>query len=463
MGEWQVCPTQNSLTRGNETRQLEHTPMQLLLFLAQHANQTLSKEQLLAHIWTGKVVSEEVLTVAISNIRKALGDSARTPKYIKTLPGKGYCLICPPTALPSANTPVEKKRPLWHFAPLLLLVPLLWWFWPNMAQLTVAGAVPSSAGQDLYNQGRFLLFSQEDNHLLRADSLFDQALQQDPQLGSALWGKAMVLLLKAENTSLEQAAPLRNQAMQLLEEAEQRESDNAAVQLQLGWQYFTHQRDFRLARQKFERAIELDGRDPIQHFLYAQFLMAMGENDAALLATRRYIDLAPQYYAVPVVAWIYNTARQPQQALSELEKIAALTEPDLSFHHSAIKILENLGQDQRAFHHVLQSMQLSGFTAEQISQTRAQFTAGGLTQVYAWFIEQKISDNLGHYAAPLAYARYAIKANQPEQAIKWLQQAQQARQIELLWMAVDPYYDPLRLHPDFHLILNQLGLKPPSQ
>lgn len=457
LGEWKVSPTQNSLTREGKTKQLEHTPMQLLLFLTQHPGDTLSKDLLLEHIWAGKVVTEEVLTVAISHVRKALGDSARTPRYIKTVPGKGYCLICTPEALKDAT--FVSAKPLWHFlAPIVLILALFWWFWPTSLSQTAAKQTPASAGQELYNQGRFLLFSQQENHLQRANALFEQALQQDPQLASALWGKAMVLIIQAEALPRQQGAPLRDQAIALLEQAELFSPDHAPVQLQLGWHYFTHQWNFQLARQKFERAIELAPHEPIHYFLYAQYLIAMGDNEAALKATRRYIDLAPQYYSVPVVAWIYNTVRRPQDALVELEKIAALTTPDLNFHHSAIKTLENLGHDQRAFNHLLQSMQLAGFSDTQLTSVQLQFRQGELAAVYLWLIEQGIGDNLGHYSAPLGYARYAIKANDTEQAIHWLQKAVAQRQLEVLWLAVDPYYDPLRLHPQFHQILQQLKL-----
>ncbi|GAA0358527.1 hypothetical protein GCM10009092_23420 [Bowmanella denitrificans] len=458
LGEWQVSPTQNSLTRGKETRQLEHTPMQLLLHFTQNPGQILYKDALLQHIWAQKVVTEEVLTVAVSHIRKALGDNARAPSYIKTVPGKGYCLICAPSALSPHHRPESKKISWWYKLPLLLVIPLLWWFWSPLVSVTMPETEHHSAGQDLYNQGRFLLFSQEEQHLERADNLFEQALQKDPDLGSALWGKAMVLIIQADDLSGERAASLRSEAIQLLEQAELMSADNAAIQAQLGWLYFTHEWNFKLAGQKLERAIELDNRDATNHFLYAQYLMAMGQNDSALAATRRYIDLAPQYYSVPVVAWLYNTARQPQKAMLELEKIAALTEPDLGFHYSAIKTLESLGLEQRAFNHLLQSMHYKGFTSGQIADAKQQFATGGLAQVYNWLIQNQIRDNLGHYAAPLAYARYAIKANQPAQAIKWLQDAIQQRQVEVLWLAVDPYYDPLRLEPEFHQILKQLKL-----
>lgn len=67
--------------------------MQVLLFLIQHAGERVSKDQILQNVWEGSVVADDILSVSVSKIRKALGDNARNPTFIKTLPGFGYSLI----------------------------------------------------------------------------------------------------------------------------------------------------------------------------------------------------------------------------------------------------------------------------------------------------------------------------------------------------------------------------------
>lgn len=67
--------------------------MQVLLFLMQHAGEEVSKSQIIEHVWKGSVVAEDILSVAVSKIRKVLGDNARSPTFIKTIPGVGYRLI----------------------------------------------------------------------------------------------------------------------------------------------------------------------------------------------------------------------------------------------------------------------------------------------------------------------------------------------------------------------------------
>ena len=102
--DWLIKPQTNELVGADQTIKLDHKVMQLLVYLAQNAGKDLSKEEILRAVWGEGVFSEEVLTVAVSSLRKALGDDSRAPKYIKTLPRFGYRMLAPP-ASPATLTP----------------------------------------------------------------------------------------------------------------------------------------------------------------------------------------------------------------------------------------------------------------------------------------------------------------------------------------------------------------------
>lgn len=74
---------------------LEYKQVQLLLHLLAHAGRTVKKNTLIERVWSGRVVVDDVLSVAVSQLRKALKDNARAPTYIKTIPGEGYQFIHP--------------------------------------------------------------------------------------------------------------------------------------------------------------------------------------------------------------------------------------------------------------------------------------------------------------------------------------------------------------------------------
>ncbi len=81
--------------------------MQLLCYLAKNNHQVVSRNELLDNVWQGQVVSDDVLNVAISSLRKLLGDSPKEPRYIKTVPRLGYQLIAP---LEWLNEPAKQNK-----------------------------------------------------------------------------------------------------------------------------------------------------------------------------------------------------------------------------------------------------------------------------------------------------------------------------------------------------------------
>src|SRR5262245_15715916 len=58
-------------------------------------NQLVTKDDLLASVWRDTAVSEAVLTTAMREIRAAIGDTARTPRFVQTVHGRGYRFIAP--------------------------------------------------------------------------------------------------------------------------------------------------------------------------------------------------------------------------------------------------------------------------------------------------------------------------------------------------------------------------------
>ncbi|MES9913699.1 MAG: winged helix-turn-helix domain-containing protein, partial [Candidatus Sedimenticola sp. 4PFRAG1] len=66
--------------------------MALLVYLAENAGKTVSREELFDALWPGVVVSDDTLTQAVIKLRKALGDSAKNARYIQTVPKRGYRL-----------------------------------------------------------------------------------------------------------------------------------------------------------------------------------------------------------------------------------------------------------------------------------------------------------------------------------------------------------------------------------
>ena len=93
IGQWRVLPGQNCLCKGGQTKSIEPQCMALLIFLAKHQGQVLSRAQLLDALWKNVVVNENTLTKTIGMLRQALEDDVKKPQYIITRLKKGYQLV----------------------------------------------------------------------------------------------------------------------------------------------------------------------------------------------------------------------------------------------------------------------------------------------------------------------------------------------------------------------------------
>ncbi len=96
---------------GNRIR-LQGKPLQILSILLEQPGQVRSRHELQQHLWQGTtfVDFEQGLNTAVNKLRQALGDSADQPRYVETVPGKGYRFIAP--LQPSSVKPVIEMAPL---------------------------------------------------------------------------------------------------------------------------------------------------------------------------------------------------------------------------------------------------------------------------------------------------------------------------------------------------------------
>ncbi|MEG9430997.1 PD40 domain-containing protein [Terriglobus sp. ADX1] len=102
-------PELNCLRKDDQEKHLEPKVMKVLLALAEHPNHVVTKEDLIAAVWPGTFVSDDVLTRCISVLRRVTQDDATMPHFIQTVPKVGYRLLAPIHELPAepAEEPVE--------------------------------------------------------------------------------------------------------------------------------------------------------------------------------------------------------------------------------------------------------------------------------------------------------------------------------------------------------------------
>jgi DNA-binding winged helix-turn-helix (wHTH) protein len=102
-GDLTFDPDTRQLLRGREEIHLSHKAFELLQTLIDHRPRALSKNELHQHLWPATFVSEANLASLIAEIREALGDIARQPRFVRTVHRFGYAF--------SGQAEEERGRP----------------------------------------------------------------------------------------------------------------------------------------------------------------------------------------------------------------------------------------------------------------------------------------------------------------------------------------------------------------
>ena len=113
LGPWLVEPQLNSISDKSrqQDRRIEPKVMQVLVYLAEHAGKVVPKEELIKAVWPDVFVTDDALARCILELRRALEDDAREPRFIQTIVKGGYRLIAEvkpveETDAPSRGAPV---------------------------------------------------------------------------------------------------------------------------------------------------------------------------------------------------------------------------------------------------------------------------------------------------------------------------------------------------------------------
>ena len=99
-GDHRLDIKRRELRRGDALVGLEPKVFDLLVFLVQHRDRVVSKDDLLEVIWGGRIVSESALTTRINAVRRALGDDGAAQRLVRTFTRKGVRFIGEVTEIP---------------------------------------------------------------------------------------------------------------------------------------------------------------------------------------------------------------------------------------------------------------------------------------------------------------------------------------------------------------------------
>ena len=107
--EIEVDASRGCLKRDGIEQHLRQQSFHLLLYLLEHRQTLVSKEELIENFWQGAAVTDNTVVQCIKEIRRALGDHPRDPRFIKTFHKIGYRFIAPVT---EETAPPQETHPV---------------------------------------------------------------------------------------------------------------------------------------------------------------------------------------------------------------------------------------------------------------------------------------------------------------------------------------------------------------
>ncbi|GAB5536407.1 MAG: hypothetical protein Rubg2KO_26560 [Rubricoccaceae bacterium] len=108
---WRIQPSLLRASTDDHTRQLEPKVMGVLCTLALRAGDPVTRQELFEAVWPDTIVTDDVLTRCISELRKLFGDQARDAHVIETVPRVGYRLIAPVAWAPAGGDSLPEAVP----------------------------------------------------------------------------------------------------------------------------------------------------------------------------------------------------------------------------------------------------------------------------------------------------------------------------------------------------------------
>ncbi len=468
-GGWRIEPSRCVLLRSGAEIHVEPRVMDVLVALAGRRGEAVSKEELIREVWDGRFVSDEVLTVAIFELRKALGDSARQPRFVETIPRRGYRWIpsvetghgstepAARAADPVAPNATRNRRPYAvAVAAILCVAAILAISFRRPAQR--ASAAPPEEAAVAYRLGNHYMSQRTPQSLRRSMESFQKALQIDPAFGEAHSGYAQASVMLADG-GVPEARELYLQARASAEQALALDGKLPEAHASLGMIRLFADWDFARAEQSFRRAIELNPATVSAHRAYAMLCSITGRHDMAAAEARRAVTLDPAAAArYNELAWLLYYAGGQEEALAEVAKGIEIDPSFFPLYLTKGVFLESAGDGKSGYAAMREGYSRLGTGPEIIKRLDAAFEREGIRGIYGSWLQSTLRGSPNMPKGGVWLARLYSRLGEKRQALDALERGFREREGAMVWILADPIFRPLHEDPRFQRLVDQVGL-----
>lgn len=443
-GPFTLDAQSGELRRDGEVVPLAPQPFRLLLALASRPGELVTREELCLQVWgEGTFVDfERGLNFCVLQARTALGDDAKQPTYIETLPRRGYRFVARIEKPAPARVHVRRFSVLTAAAALLVfgVVAAL----QREEPVLVPAPARSPAAHDAYVRGRHLWSKRDTASVEASVRELREAIRLEPEFVLAHIALAESLHMLAMRGRIDAATATREirsaseTSLRLAPKLAQSHGITAMLR-------FWHEWDWEGAERSFRDAIRLNPNEPGTLHDHGWLLISRGAFAEGMAQIRRAQELDPMSPRANMhVAWAYTYTGQYAAAVREARRALELSPgyPD-------------------AFHCLEHAYLMSGNYQSALAARKKYEPELTATDARAFYEERRLGaaktlDPKDFYGNATKLAQ----AGDRDHAIVWLRKARNERDLSFVLAGVDPKLEPLHGDRRYVTLLDSVGLKP---
>ncbi len=439
-GEFTLEIEERRLRRGTATVRLAPKAFDVLVALVRHSDRLVSKDELLACVWSDSFVEEGILTVHVSALRKTLGDEMRPSAYIETVARSGYRFVAPVRRIDEADGDEPRLSPVVRPVELYECV----------------------------GRGRSHLLAGSYFELPGAATSFRAAIEIDATYAPAHAGLALALCAQAalgmvpHIEAFDEAKALALRALSM---------DGACVDahVALGTVLFLSDWDWVASERSLRRALAIEPAHTEALVQYGGLLEALGRPDEGLQFKQQALARNPQSpWLLVQIARSYWHQRKYDETLVWARRALDL-DPK---HILAVGLLRGVhwkrGDLDGFLEENLRRATLFGAPAGALAhlnqidnEMRRAYADAGLPGLRQYMAEMAVDPRLEFDTTlkqPNRRAASYGEAGRQDEAFGGLDQAIASRDPAIVYLAVAPQWDSLRSDPRFGARLRRLAL-----
>ena len=316
---------------------------------------------------------------------------------------------------------------------------------------------------DLYLRGRHYYSQMTPATVARALDCFYRATALDPAYALAWAGIADTCSCRLFNSDTrpsdvsDHARAAAAQALKNGETVAEAHTAVARVQFLFDW-------DWEGAEANLRRAVALDPSSSQSYWMLGHAISQQGRHAEALAAARRARELDPRSALSHSMSSQIAFSARDLEAAARHAREALLTEPDDWVAYWQLgQAYQQMSQTDRALEALAEASRLSNGNSKPISLSAYSLASCGRVAEARDILTGLERRSQARYVPPYAIALVYAGLNDAARVFEWLENALAVRDVHLIYVLVDPKWDPFRQDERFQALLRQCGFRPPTR